>query len=403
MRWSPQQDSALKSVDEWLKDPDSPQVFRMFGYAGTGKTTLAVHLAQGVGGEVMFGAFTGKAAYVMQTKGCVGASTIHSMIYRSRNKSDSDLVKLERDLAELRAEFPDGHPRIRDLEENIFREKNNLKRPAFTLNIDSSVKYANLVIIDECSMVDDKMGKDLLSFGTKVLVLGDPAQLPPVGGAGFFTEDVNPEVMLTEVHRQARDSPIIEMATKVRNQIPLSVGSYGENCEVKSKTRIDPELVFEFDQILVGRNLTRNASNRRYRSLQGVHDPYPRDGDKIVCLRNNHDEALLNGAMFRVDRIEDISDGKIMMDISPESGSAIQEVIAHEHHFLGKADELEWYEKKDANEFDFGYALTVHKSQGSQWNKVLLFDESGVFRNDKWRWLYTGITRAAEAVTLVKM
>ena len=97
-------------------------------------------------------------------------------------------------------------------------ERKRLAQPAFTLNQFSPVKDAGLVVIDECSMVDDRMGQDLLSFGTKVLVLGDPAQLPPVRGSGFFTDTETPDVMLTEIHRQAKDNPIIAMATKVRNK-----------------------------------------------------------------------------------------------------------------------------------------------------------------------------------------
>ena len=87
MSWSPQQDAALKAVAEWLRRGDRP-VFRLFGYAGTGKTTLAKHIAEDVDGEVAFGAYTGKAALVLRSKGCPDASTIHSMIYRSRESDE---------------------------------------------------------------------------------------------------------------------------------------------------------------------------------------------------------------------------------------------------------------------------------------------------------------------------
>ena len=88
MKWSPQQDRALTAVSEWLTAADRP-VFRLFGFAGTGKTTLARHLAEGVDGKVVFGAFTGKAALVMRNKGCSDASTIHSLIYRPSENSDN--------------------------------------------------------------------------------------------------------------------------------------------------------------------------------------------------------------------------------------------------------------------------------------------------------------------------
>src|SRR5882757_5485782 len=84
--FSPEQDAALKAVAAWLKAKpgrgNTPPVFRLFGYAGSGKSTLAKHLAEGVEGKVLFAAFTGKAALVMRRKGCEGASTIHSLIYR---------------------------------------------------------------------------------------------------------------------------------------------------------------------------------------------------------------------------------------------------------------------------------------------------------------------------------
>src|SRR5579885_2157282 len=87
-QFTPHQDDALKAVAGWLKARPgangTPQIFRLFGYAGTGKTTLARHIADGVDGDVKYAAFTGKAASVMRGKGCDDASTIHSLIYRAR-------------------------------------------------------------------------------------------------------------------------------------------------------------------------------------------------------------------------------------------------------------------------------------------------------------------------------
>jgi exodeoxyribonuclease-5 len=408
MRWSPQQDQALNAVREWLANGDE-QVFHLFGYAGTGKTTLAKHLAEGVNGTVLFAAFTGKAAYVLQTKGCPGATTIHSLIYHSRDKGKAQLQDMERQLQALINELteegqdPEKSDRVKDLRKMVEKEREAIKQPFFVLNPDSEVRQAKLVIIDECSMVDARMGADLLSFGVKVLVLGDPAQLPPVGGAGYFTENVRPNVMLEEIHRQAEESPIIRMATQVRKEQPLSLGDFGNDCRVIAGEKIDPDLALSFDQILVGKNKTRFATNRRVRTLKGVTDPYPVQGDRLVCLRNDHDAGLLNGAIFGVVSVSGVMDEKVMMDIVPEGQNFAQSVMAHEHYFLGKGDDLPWFERKEAQEFDYGYALTVHKSQGSQWDSVLLFDESFCFRKDRWRWLYTGITRAAEKLTVVRM
>lgn len=408
MRWSLQQNNALSAVRDWLHNSDK-QVFHLFGYAGTGKTTLAKHIAEGVPGPVFFAAFTGKAAYVLQSKGCEGARTIHSLIYHSRDKGKAQLLEMEIQLQKLIDELTEEkedfaeNPCVKSLTKMIEKERESLKRPFFVLNPESEIREAELVIIDECSMVDARMGADLLSFGVKVLVLGDPAQLPPVAGTGYFTENVQPNVMLEEIHRQAEESPIIRMATQVRNKRSLSLGELEDDCRVISGEKIDPDHALAFDQILVGKNKTRFATNKRVRTLKGYDDPYPVIGDRLVCLRNDHEAGLLNGAIFNVSAISGVMDYKVMLDVVPENEKFAQSVMAHEHYFLGRGNDLQWYERKEAQEFDYGYALTVHKAQGSQWDSVLLFDESYCFRKDKWRWLYTGITRAAEKLTVVKM
>src|SRR6187399_1553729 len=250
-QFTPHQDNALKSVADWLKaDPGrngTRQVFRLFGYAGTGKTTLARHIAEDTDGDVKFAAFTGKAASVMRGKGCRGASTIHSLIYRARESGE--------------------------------------EIPNFDLWDEAPASKAELIIIDECSMVDAELGRDLLSFGVPVLVLGDPAQLPPIQGGGFFTE-AEPDAMLTEVHRQAQDDPIVRLSMQVREGQRLVPGEYGITSVVR-KDEFDPQRALETDQILVGRNNTRRAYNARLRERRGFDDPMPLSGDKLVCLRNN--------------------------------------------------------------------------------------------------------------------
>src|SRR6476646_8802288 len=191
--FTPHQDAALQAVAAWLKarpgQGGTPQTFRLFGYAGTGKTTLARHLAEAVDGTVLFAAFTGKAALVMRSKGCERASTIHSLIYKTRESGE--------------------------------------EVPSFALWDDAPASKAKLIVIDECSMVDAELGRDLKSFGVPLLVLGDPAQLPPIQGGGFFTE-AQPDTMLTEVHRQALGDPIIKLSMDVRAGNRLQPGAYGD-------------------------------------------------------------------------------------------------------------------------------------------------------------------------------
>lgn len=349
---------------------------RVFGYAGSGKTTMAKEIAESVTGQVLFMTFTGKASLVLRKKGCTGASTIHSAIY----KPVEDPIT--------------GHTE-------------------FVLNPDSAVASAALVVVDEVSMVGEDIGRDLLSYGTKVLVLGDPFQLPPIRGEGFFT-DVQPDIMLTEIHRQAAESPIIRMSMDVREGRKLVPGWYGE-CWVMRRKEVSREtmanLVLESDQVLCGMNKTRQTFNARVRELRGISgvhsitgaiDPMPAAGERLVCLKNNRMKGLLNGGLWEVSQVQPGSK-KVLMRVTSldEDGVVPVDVETPPEFFLGTEKNLDWRALKQVDHFTYGYALTVHKSQGSQFDNVLLFDESSVFQESAARHLYTGITRAAEKVTVV--
>lgn len=362
MKWSQQQADALRAVARWIADPDAPQVFRLFGYAGTGKTTLARHLAEGIDGLVCFACYTGKAALVMRKKGCSQASTIHSLIYKVDDEADDE-------------------------------------EPAFYLNPESPVSIATLVVIDECSMVDEELGIDLLSYGTKVLVLGDPAQLPPVKGDGFFTAG-RPDFMLTDIHRQAADNPIIRLSMEVRAGKRLVPGFYGDS-KVIARADIDSTQVLAADQVLVGMNKTRQVFNSRIRTLKGFTSPMPMAGDRLVCLRNNRDKGLLNGSLWTAKAVQPTSAGVRMVVDSLDGLMDPGEVDTPREYFLGTEKDLDWRVRRTIDEFTFGDCLTVHKSQGSQWDNLLLFDESATFRENRINHIYTGITRAAERLTVV--
>jgi len=366
-QFTPHQDAALKAVGDWLDarpgKNGTPPVFRLFGYAGTGKTTLARHIADGVDGEVKYAAFTGKAALVMRNKGCDGASTIHSLIYRARESGE--------------------------------------EQPNFELWDDAPASKARLIVIDECSMVDADLGRDLMSFDCPLLVLGDPAQLPPIQGGGFFTNDA-PDAMLTEVHRQAQDDPIVRMSMAVREGRPLEAGQFGES-EVVRRDSLDPARVMNADQILVGRNNTRRAYNMRVRQRRNIEDPLPVAGDKLVCLRNNRKKALFNGGLWRVKSRAQSKSKIVTMRLAPDEdfGGRLTKVSVRADCFDGGIDDIPWEQRRPYDEFDYGYVLTVHKSQGSQWDDVVLFDESFAFQDSRARWLYTGITRAARRLSVV--
>ncbi len=356
--WTREQDQALKAVAQWLETKGGAQVFRLFGYAGTGKSTLARHVAEHVEGEVAFAAFTGKAALVMRSKGCKDARTIHSLIYRATDTETEE--------------------------------------PSFVLNDDSDASRAKLVVIDECSMVDEELGRDLLSFRKKVLVLGDPAQLPPVKGGGYFTEG-QPDVMLTEVHRQAADNPIIRLSMAIREGGRLERGVYGAS-RVVGRDGLDPSLVTGADQVLVGMNKTRRAYNARLRQLRGFSGDWPQSGEKLVCLRNNRKKGLLNGALFTVKSAGALRRGKVRMLVTPEDGEGNIQRVGVDRAIL------RWERGRHPLCAAQGFGrvrlrLRAHRPQGARLamgQRRRCSTNPSPFANIAPRWLYTGVTRAAK-------
>ena len=377
MKFSPQQEAALNAVSDWLSASPPKPVFRLFGYAGTGKTTLARHFADGMDGDVQFAAFTGKAAQVLRSKGAKNARTIHSLIYRPR-----------------------GEEEVEDEESG----KTSVS-PSFSLNRQSAVSRAALIIVDECSMVDEELGKDLLSFGTPVLVLGDPGQLPPISGGGFFTE-AEPDFLLTEIHRQAKDNPIIRLALDVREGREIMHGDFGDGVRVIGKRDVETEKVQASDQVLVGTNRTRRRYNARLRELREFDGPLPRAGDKMVCLRNDPNKGLLNGSLWTVTSASgQAAKPFVNLLVAPEEGDSDRgqaKIKLLKQAFEEPGADIPWATKRRYDDFDYGYALTVHKAQGSQWDDVVLFDESWAFKDTRERWLYTAITRAAKTLTVVR-
>ena len=371
MQWGNQQQHALDQIGKWVKDPKSKQVFKLFGWAGTGKTTLAKHVADSFGGSVMYAAYTGKAALVLRSKGCEGASTIHSTIYR-------------------------------------FWQDERSGKFGYSFNLDSDLTMTDLLIVDEVSWVDSKIGRDLESFGVKILVLGDPDQLPPIKGEGYFTTG-QPDVMLTDIHRQAGESPIIRLSVEAREGRRLVPGMYG-NCEVILRQNVDKdrmgEIALAADQILCGMNATRKGFNARIRQLKGrqgdIYPWLPVEGDRLVCLKNNHDRNLLNGGLWDVTGLYDMSENVNLAVTSLDNVETVEEMITVPPEFFqGTDSELDWRILKNFDQFTYGYCLTVHKAQGSEWPHVLLSDESSVFKENARKHLYTGITRASEQLTLI--
>lgn len=412
-----------------------PQVKYLAGYAGTGKTSLAAKLVEGRPSH--FCAYTGKAALVLRQKGCADASTIHGLIYkpqehkycsicgteaRSNSEDESDVVKTcfcknARIVTSVKYELrsrreTDWVTRGAYEAAGVFEDDAVEQEPERNDGrIFELVDKEGIVVVDECSMVSDQVAKDLLSFGVRLLVLGDPFQLPPVNGEGYFTNR-QPDWMLTEVHRQQEESGVIRLATDIRQRGGFSFepGYYGKDVDMLTWNQANKDTFLKADQWLVGRNARRREMNRQARELyelKGTREvALPVEKDKLVCLRNDREAGLVNGGQHEV--LEVIGGSRegleLLVRALDEPGDVARRVQVHHHHFTGEHEALlgvGWNKRSSRQEFDYGYVMTVHKSQGSAWNHVGIVDESVVFREHRSNWLYTAVTRAAERVTVV--
>lgn len=400
--------ACLKERSGKIAEHDPPKnfefeksIYRLFGYAGTGKTTTirstisALNSARERPLRVAFAAFTGKAALVMRKQG-LPAKTIHSLIYALVPPPEDKIQELEKKIKET---SDLGHKK------QLRAELRELAQPQFEINEDSELRRMDLLVLDECSMVNNDMLRDLLYFKVPILVLGDPGQLPPVEGPGALISE-RPDRLLTEIHRQAADNPIIDFATRARNGIPLRYGDFGKAKHIPRSSLTDKDLT-AYEQILCGKNITRKTLNTQYRRICGYTSHLPLEGERLICLKNNRANNLFNGSMCEVVKVLDLLDFSIVLLIRAEGYAAI-EVKALRAHFDAYVDKealnnVRWYEKAQTDEFDFGYAITVHKSQGSQWDSILLYDDKMFVWNprERKRWLYTGITRAVDSLLVV--
>jgi exodeoxyribonuclease-5 len=378
--WSSGQREALQRISDWLRSGTKP-FFYLGGYAGTGKSTLASEIAHYVDNAVVYAAFTGKAALVMQSKGCTNASTVDRLIYAH---------KVEKRCTRNPSCAVPCADQCQFLHEKLIGR---------TLNRSSKISKSRLVIIDEVSMVDKDMAKDLLSFRIPVLTLGDPAQLPPPQGLGYFTNR-EPDCFLTEVHRQALDSPVIYMASQARDGNRLHYGVYRDSSVIRYRAQpltIIIDGLLDVDQIIVGTHKMRCDVNNAVRHALGFSGGIPQPGERLVCLKNNHQNGLRNGSIVTVVAIKNDAKGFLDLVVEDYDGRKL-EITAPVAGFGiadGSGNEL------PETPLTYAYALTCHKAQGSEWKSVAVFDEGPCFREQRWCWLYTAITRASERVTVV--
>lgn len=409
------QENAKNLIKEWYFNSDD-QFFVLSGYAGTGKTFLIDYVVKKemklkIGEEAVFVSPTGKAASILVKRG-TEASTLHSLIY-VRDEDDFDVDENGEIVQSDRLSF-------------IKREK-----------IDEKIK---LIVIDEASMVAADVLRDLLSFGVKCLFSGDEAQLPPVNGICPLMQLI--DYKMTEIVRQAADNPIVKLATLAREGKQIPYGNYDDKVCVVGKGALRGEerkrIFMKADQIICGLNRTRNALNAEIRRYRGVPSDclLPVEGEKLICTLNDWEKPLdkdekfflVNGIIgyaenvnegydkiatmdFRADfldtTVRSAFDTGIFTDGRYAHGYGDRAVTLADGSVVHEDDYARLFRKKAVadeviDRFEFAYAITCHKAQGSEFDFVVVFDESWAFHEDRNKWLYTAITRAKEKLLIIR-
>ena len=365
------------------------------GYAGTGKSTLVKFAIAALGvreDRVAYATFTGKAAEVLRKKGNTGACTLHKLLYDHFPKPGGGFIR----------------------------------KPKTSLDYD-------VVVVDEVSMAPKSMIDMLLSHRVYVIFLGDPFQLPQINKDESHDILENAHIFLDEVMRQAAESEIIQISMKIRNGEPIDFMKGKEVIIIPKSELVEGHLTWA-DQILCGTNATRENINRQMREIYGFSG-LPQDGEKMICLRNYWDDcadngdALVNGTTgilrnpfetfrmipnyipidnHRMDVIQGdfvTSDGSTFNSVEMDKKLLIDGVkCITDGKILFRLGKLK---NKIGDivprEFAFGYAITTHKAQGSEWDKVLVIEEKFPFSKEEHaRWLYTAVTRASERLVLVR-
>ena len=385
MELSIDQKKALDTLMGWSKKMGENQFLTLGGYAGTGKTTLISVYRKKIREEnkkirVAFASFTGKATRVLRGKLAEmetvykedSIGTIHSLIY-------SPIV---------------------DTKKNIvgWKKKDEIE--------------ADLIVIDEGSMVDGVVWGDLVSYGLPIVVVGDHGQLPPIRGDFNLME--RPMVKLEKIHRQAEKNPIIKVSMLAREEGKIPFEKFGNGVEKMNKREMDcqervEELLGNFTTdllVLCGYNNTRVKLNKFIREGMQFESAEPTVNDRVICLRNNHKVGIYNGMLGVIEGLKSKDDQWFKAEIKMDGEQDSYEGLILKSQF--NSQEAMNFSKNryltiKGDLFDFGYALTVHKAQGSQAKRVVLFEErfSQMDENMWRRWLYTAVTRAEEELFIV--
>ncbi|MEN8252911.1 MAG: AAA family ATPase [Patescibacteria group bacterium] len=386
---SSDQAKVFEAILRWLVFPTSSQL-TIGGYAGTGKTTLISLLRNNIyksnkKTSVGFACYTGKAAENLRSKLLAAKAvykndscgTIHRLMYTPKTNSRGEIISWEK----------------------------NKK-------IDK-----DLIIIDEASMLTENIWGDLLSYRIPIIAFGDHGQLPPI--ADNFNLMESPNLTLEKIHRQSSENPILHLATKSRLGEKILIKNYsGKVKKMRSNSEDSDSFCQDFfanfdddSLVLVGMNNTRIKLNQAIRTAKNIESAEPIKGDKVVCLKNIYDNKsgdIYNGMTGIITNILPHKSHWYFAEIffPQEEKFYDGKISRHQFNSPQPLRSVKGVKPKSIGDlFDFGYALTVHKAQGSEAKKVLLFDESFVFNkrdpNQGKKWLYTAITRAQEELCIL--
>jgi len=366
MQLSDQQGQAVKAMAGEYRGGSPVSV--LAGLAGSGKTSIASDIVEASGAKnPLFVAPTNKAARVLSEKMGRSVTSIHKAIYfPPEDESDDKNFILTWEVCE-----------------------------------DAAASRADLILVDEASMVGSKVGGDLASFGVPIIAIGDPGQLPPVNDDPFFNFE-QPTFTLTEIHRQARDNPIIRLCHDVREGKSIKEGVMGDKVIITRPGSVDitPENVPQF---ITGTHKKKWQVTAKLRKLLGYHDWLPEPGEPLLCRKNSQDHNLINGMICQSVTSREGSPYTCVLNLFNDEDQwlEVESSTAHfkEHKERKKSD---YPPQKTRHElFDFAHAITCHSAQGSQWDHVLVCDEGYIFREEAARWRYTAFSRAADRLTVI--
>lgn len=398
MEFNSGQKRVINDALDFYYNRPSEQVFEFAGNPGTGKSVVMGEILRRIQEKSNISmtrvapmAYTGAASIVMRLKGLTTAKTIHSWLYE-------------------REEVP-----LLDENGNMVMDK-YLNLPIMTFRfrpVDLRGKL-DIILIDEGGMVPLSMKKEILKTGAKIFVAGDVDQLPPVGDTPAFLTDYNKVRILNEIMRQAQHSAIVYLSQRVKNNLPIHNGYYGDVLVIDDD-EITDQMIAASQVILCGKNKTRDELNNRVRQrILGIHTPMPKYGEKLICRKNNWALEcaginLTNGLTGTVANAPDQSsfDGKTFrIDFVPDllpNACFVQVPVSYKYLIANKAvrDSLKHTGYVEGNLFEFGYTQTVHLAQGSQWAKGIYFEEY-LNRDINARVHYTALTRFSHMCIYVK-